>query len=105
MKRYLLLKRINSLMRNRILEAVKGQTLLSHIKNKDYVQSEIDNFFFDNDFPVDHSTRIIPLTCVQMIIDFFTVMTKRGGSSKVSLQALCTPPDPVKTQTPCPNLG
>jgi hypothetical protein len=30
MKRYLLLKRVNSLMRDGLLEAVKGQALLSH---------------------------------------------------------------------------
>jgi hypothetical protein len=53
MKRYLLLTRVNTLKHDRLLETVKGQTLLSHIKNKDYVQSEIDNF---NDFPVAHST-------------------------------------------------
>jgi hypothetical protein len=97
MKRYFLLKRVNSLKRDGLLEAVKGQTLLNHIKNKDYVQSEIDNF---NDFPVAHSTRLIPLTCVQTIIDIFTVMAKRGGSSKVSFQALCTPPDPSSDSFP-----
>ncbi len=31
-----------------MLEAVKDKTILSHLQNKDYVQTEIDNF---NDFP------------------------------------------------------
>jgi hypothetical protein len=90
-KQYMLLKQANTLMRDEILEVVKDKTILSHLKNKDYVQTEIDNF---NDFPATHTTRIIPLTCVQLIIDIFTVMTKRGGSGKVSLQALCTQTDP-----------
>jgi hypothetical protein len=73
-----------------MLEAVKDKTILSHLQNKDYVQAEIDNF---NDFPATHVPRINPLTCVQLIIYIFTVMAKRGGSGKVSFQALCTPPD------------
>jgi hypothetical protein len=87
----MLLKQANTLMRDGILEAVKDKTILSHLKNKDYVQTEIDNF---DDFPATHATRIIPLTCVHLIIDIFTVMAKRGGSGKVSFQALCTSPDP-----------
>ena len=93
-KKYTLLRTINTLMRDGLLEAVKDKTLLSHIKNKEYVQTEIDAL---NKFPASYATRIIPLTCIQLIIDIFTVMAKRGGSNrlgKVSFQALCTPPDP-----------
>jgi hypothetical protein len=57
-KQYILLKRTNTLMRDGMLEAVKDKTILSHLQNKDYVQTEIDNF---NDFPATHATRIIPL--------------------------------------------
>jgi len=88
-KKYMLLRTINTLMRDGLLETVKDKTLLSHLKNKEYAQTEIDNL---NKFPASYATRIIPLTCVQLIIDIFTVMAKRGG--KVSFQALCTPPDP-----------
>jgi hypothetical protein len=83
--------KINTLMRDGLLEAVKNKTLLSHIKNEEYVQTEIEAL---NKFPASYATRIIPLTCIQLIIDIFTVMAKRGGSGKSSLQALCTPPDP-----------
>ena len=41
-KKYTLLMRINTLMRDGLLETVKDKTLLSHIKNKEYVQTEID---------------------------------------------------------------
>ena len=61
--------RINTLMRDGLLEAVKNKTLLSHIKNKEYVQTEIDAL---NKFPASYATRIIPLTCIQLIIDIFT---------------------------------
>ena len=90
-KRYMLLMKINTLMRDGLLEAVKNKTLLSHIKNKEYVTNEIEAL---NKFPAIYATRIIPLTCIQLIIDIFTVMAKRGGSGKASFQALCTPPDP-----------
>jgi hypothetical protein len=90
-KKYKLLMRINTLMRDGLLETVKDKTLLSHIKNKEYVQTEIEAL---NKFPSSYATCIIPLTCIQLIIDIFTVMTKRGGSGKDSFQALCTPPDP-----------
>ena len=82
---------LNSTRSDGMLEAVKDKTILSHLQNKDYVQTEIDNF---DDFPATHATRIIPLTCVHLIIDIFTVMAKRGGSGKVSFQALCTLTDP-----------
>jgi hypothetical protein len=75
-QQHMLLKRANTVMRDGMLEAVKDKTLLSHLKNKDYVQTEIDNF---NDFPATHAARIIPLTCVQLILDIFTVMAKLGG--------------------------
>jgi hypothetical protein len=88
-KKYTLLRTINTIMRDRLLEAVKDKTLLRHIKNKEYVLTEIDAL---NSFPVSDATRIIPLTCIQLIIDIFTVMAKRGGSGKVSFQALYTPP-------------
>ncbi len=54
-KQYMLLKQANTLMRDGILEAVKDKTILSHLKNKDYVQTEIDNF---NDFlpPTRHAS-------------------------------------------------
>ena len=93
-KKHALLMKINTLMRDGLLEAVKNKTLLSHIKNKEYVTNEIEAL---NKFPASYATRIIPLTCIQLIIDIFTVMAKRGGSNrlgKVSFQALCTPPDP-----------
>jgi hypothetical protein len=90
-KKYTLLMRINTLMRDGLLEAVKNKTLLSHIKNKEYVQTEIEAL---NKFPASYATLIIPLTCIQLIIDIFTVMAKRVGSGKASFQALCTPPDP-----------
>ena len=90
-KKYMLLMKINTLMRDGLLEAVKNKTLLSHIKNKEYVTNEIEAL---NKFPASYATRIIPLTCIQLIIDIFTVMAKRGGSGKASFQALCTPPDP-----------
>jgi len=90
-KQYTVLMRINTLMRDGLLESIKNKTLLSHIKNKEYVQAEIEAL---NKFPASYATRIIPLTCIQLIIDIFTVMAKRGGSDKTSFQALCTPPDP-----------
>jgi hypothetical protein len=90
-KKYTLLMRINTIMRDGLLEAVKDKTLLSHIKNKEYVQTEIEVL---NKFPASYVTCIIPLTCIQLIIDIFTVMAKRVGSGKSSFQVLYTPTDP-----------
>jgi hypothetical protein len=90
-KKYTLLRTINTLIHDGLLETVKDKTLLSHLKNKEYVQTEIDIL---NKFPVSYAMRIIPLTCIQLIMDIFTVMAKRDGSGKVSFQALCTQPDP-----------
>jgi hypothetical protein len=55
-KKYTLLRTINTIMRDGLLEAVKDKTLLSHIKNKEYVQTEIDAL---NKFPASYATRII----------------------------------------------
>ena len=67
-KKYTMLMRINTFMRDGLLEAVKDKTLLNHIKNKEYVQTEIDTL---NKFPASYATRIIPLTYIQLIIDIF----------------------------------
>jgi hypothetical protein len=45
-KRYLLLKRANSLTRDWLLEAVKGKPLPSYIKNTDYIQSDFGVRYF-----------------------------------------------------------
>ena len=57
-KKYMLLMKINTLMRDGLLEAVKNKTLLSHIKNKEYVTNEIEAL---NKFPASYAKRIIPL--------------------------------------------
>jgi len=67
-KKYTMLMRINTFMRDGLLEAVKDKTLLNHIKNKEYVQTEIEVL---NKFPASYVTCIIPLTCIQLIIDIF----------------------------------
>ena len=64
-KKYMLLMKINTLMRDGLLEAVKNKTLLSHIKNKEYVTNEIEAL---NKFPAIYATRIIPLTCIQLVV-------------------------------------
>ena len=64
-KRYMLLMKINTLMRDGLLEAVKNKTLLSHIKNKEYVTNETEAL---NKFPASYATRIIPLTCIQLVV-------------------------------------
>jgi hypothetical protein len=42
-KRRMFLQKVNSVMRNGLLKAIRGKTLLSHLENKDYVTAEIEN--------------------------------------------------------------
>ncbi len=92
-KRKLLLQNVNAVMRDGLLAALRGKTLLSHLENKPYVVSEIDALDVISTL---HSESLIPLTCVQLIHDIFTAMAKRGGSGKSSHQDLCKSPDPAQ---------
>ena len=42
-KRRMLLQKVNSIMRNGLLRAIRGKTLLRHLENKEYVTAEIEN--------------------------------------------------------------
>jgi hypothetical protein len=92
-KRRMLLQKVNSIVRDGLLQAIRGQTLLSHLQNQDYVTREIDGL---NTISPAQATRLVSLTCVQLIIDIFSVMAKRGGSGKSLFKDLCDPPDPSK---------
>jgi hypothetical protein len=39
----MLLQKVSSIMRDGLLQAIRGKTLLSHLENKVYVTEEIDN--------------------------------------------------------------
>ena len=90
-KRRMLLQKVNSIVRDGLLKAIRGKTLLSHLENKEYVTEEIENL---NTITPAQATRLVSLTCVRLIIDIFSVMAKRGGSGKSLFQDLCAPPDP-----------
>jgi hypothetical protein len=92
-KRRMLLKKTNSIMRDGLLQAIKGKTLLSHLENNEYVITEIENL---GTITPEQSTRLVSLTSVKLIVDIFSVMAKRGGSGKSSFQDLCSLPDPSK---------
>jgi hypothetical protein len=97
-KRRMLLQKVNSVMRNGLLKAIRGKTLLSvsHLENKDYVTAEIENF---DAIASTQETRLVSLTCVRLIIAIFKVMAKRG-SGKSSFQDLCALPNPSKDSWP-----
>jgi hypothetical protein len=42
-KRRMLLQKVSSIMRDGLLQAIRGKTLLSHLENKEYVTEEIEN--------------------------------------------------------------
>ena len=42
-KRRMLLQKVNSIVRDGLLQAIRGKTLLSHLENKEYVSEEIEN--------------------------------------------------------------
>jgi hypothetical protein len=90
-KRRMLLQKVSSIMRDGLLQAIRGKTLLNHLENKEYVTEEIENL---NIITAAQATRLVSLTCVRLIIDIFSVMAKRGGSGKSSFQDLCALPDP-----------
>jgi hypothetical protein len=96
-KRRTLLQKVNSIVRDGLLQAIRGKTLLSHLANKQYVTEEIDGL--DVITPAQ-ATRLVSLTCVRLIIDIFSVMAKRGGSGKSLFQDLCALPDPSKDSWP-----
>ena len=96
-KRRTLLQKVNSIVRDGLLQAIRGKTLLSHLANKQYVTEEIDGL--DVITPAQ-ATRLVSLTCVRLIIDIFSVMAKRGGSGKSLCQDLCALPDPSKDSWP-----
>ena len=78
-KRRMLLQKVNSIVRDGLLQAIRGKTLLSHLENKEYVTEEIENL---NTNTTAQATRLVSLTCVRLIIGIFSVMAKRGGSGK-----------------------
>ena len=92
-KRRMLLQKVNSIVRDGLLQAIRGKTLLSHLENKEYVTEEIENL---NTITPAQAMRLVSLTCVRLIIDIFSVMAKRGGSGKSLFQDLCALPDPSK---------
>jgi hypothetical protein len=92
-KRRMLLQKVSSIMRDGLLQAIRGKTLISHLENKEYVTEEIENL---NTITTAQATRLVSLTCVRLIIDIFSVMAKRGGSGKSLFKDLCDPPDPSK---------
>jgi hypothetical protein len=96
-KRRMLLQKVNSIVRDGLLKAIRGKTLLSHLENKEYVTEEIENL---NTITPAQATRLVSLTCVRLIIDIFSVMAKRGGSGKSLFQDLCALPDPSKDSWP-----
>jgi hypothetical protein len=87
----MLLQKVNSIVRDGSLQAIRGQTLLSYLQNQEYVQKEIDSL---NAISPEQATRLVSLTCVRLIIDIFSVMAKRGGSGKSLFQDLCALSDP-----------
>ena len=96
-KRRMLLQKVNSIVRDGLLQAIRGKTLLSHLENKEYVTEEIENL---NTITPAQAMRLVSLTCVRLIIDIFSVMAKRGGSGKSLFQDLCALPDPSKDSWP-----
>ena len=96
-KRRTLLQKVNSIVRDGLLQAIRGKTLLSHLENKEYVTEEIENL---NTITPAQATRLVSLTCIRLIIDIFSVMAKRGGSGKSLCQDLCGLPDPSKDSWP-----
>ena len=65
-KRRMLLQKVNSIVRDGLLQAIRGKTLLSHLENKEYVTEEIENL---NTISPVQATRLVSLTCVRLIID------------------------------------
>jgi hypothetical protein len=95
--RWMLLQKENSIMRDGLLQAIRGKNLLSHLENKEYVTEEIENL---NTIAPAQATRLVSLTCVRLIINIFSVMAKCCGSGKSSFQDLCALPDPSKDSWP-----
>ena len=43
-KRRMLLQKVNSIVRDGLLQAIRGKTLLSHLENKEYVRKPFASF-------------------------------------------------------------
>ena len=82
------LMKINAIMRRGLLAAVQGKTLLDHLANKDYIRNEIAAL---DQISSDDATRVVTLTSVRLIIDIFSILSKRGTSNNtVALSLLKT---------------
>jgi hypothetical protein len=58
-KRQMLLQKVNLIVWDGLLQAIRGKTLLSHLENKEYVTKEIENL---NIITPVQATRLVSLT-------------------------------------------
>ena len=83
---------LNCILRNGLLAATRNITLLSHLANKNYVRTEIDNL---DQITEGNSKRVVCLTATRLMIDIFNTMSKRGGANNQVLTTLFKPPNPL----------
>jgi hypothetical protein len=83
---------LNCILRNGLLAATRNITLLSHLANKSYVRTEIDNL---DQITEANSKRVVCLTATRLMIDIFFTMSKRGGANNQVLTTLFKPPNPL----------
>ena len=83
---------LNCILRNGLLAATRDITLLSHLANKSYVRTEIDNL---DQITEGNSKRVVCLTATRLMIDIFNTMSKRGGANNQVLTTLFKPPNPL----------
>jgi hypothetical protein len=67
-KRRMLLQKANSIIRDGLLQAIRGKTLLSHLKNKEYVTEEIENL---NTNTPAQATLLVSLRASDLSSTFF----------------------------------
>ena len=90
--RHGVIEELNCILRKGLLAATRNVTLLSHLGNKGYVRTEIDNL---DQITAESCKRIVCLTSVRLMVDIFNTMSKRGGANNQVLTTLFKPPNPI----------
>jgi hypothetical protein len=90
--RHGVIEELNCILRKGLLAAARNVTLLSHLGNKGYVRTEIDNL---DQITAESCKRIVCLTSVRLMVDIFNTMSKRGGANNQVLTTLFKPPNPL----------
>lgn len=70
---------LNCILRNGLLAATRNITLLSHLANKSYVRTEIDNL---DQITEANSKRVVCLTATRLMIDRYLLHYVETGRSK-----------------------